>query len=138
LAIKTFEGKSKIYTWLARIAVNSALMVLRKQRSRSEVLFDLSPNDYVEPIAFEVRDSAPNPEELCLLHQRQLIMLCAVRRLRPNLRAAIWMQIVQGWSIREIGLALKIPETGVKSRLQRARQELYIACADRKRSKGHH
>jgi Sigma-70 region 2 len=40
LAIKTFEGKSQIYTWLTRIAVNSALMILRKQRVCPEVLFD--------------------------------------------------------------------------------------------------
>jgi RNA polymerase sigma-70 factor (ECF subfamily) len=138
LAIKTFEGKSKIYTWLSRIAVNSALMVLRKQRFRSEVLFDPHPNDWCEAIAFEVKDSAPNPEELCVLHQHQLIILCALRRLRPNLRATIRMQIVQGWSIREISLALKISEAAVKSRLQRARQELYIACVDLKRSTGHH
>jgi RNA polymerase sigma-70 factor (ECF subfamily) len=39
LAIKTLEGKSKVYSWLTRIAINSALMVLRKRRVRSEVLF---------------------------------------------------------------------------------------------------
>src|ERR1700733_12206907 len=67
LAIKTFEGKSKISTWLTRIAVNSALMILRKQRGRSEVLFDPQPDDRCEAIAFELRDSTPNPEELSIL-----------------------------------------------------------------------
>ncbi len=126
LAINTFEGKSTIYTWLTRIAVNSALMVLRKQRIRSEVLFDPQPNDRSEATAFEVKDSAPNPEELCVLYQRQLITLRAFRRLRPNLRAPIRMQIMHGWSIREISRALNISEGAVKSRLKRARQELSI------------
>jgi RNA polymerase sigma-70 factor, ECF subfamily len=138
LAIKKFEGKSQIYTWLTRIAVNSALMVLRKRRFRSEVLFDPHPNDWGEAVDFEVKDFAPNPEELCLLHQRQLIILCALRRLRPNLRATIRMRIVQGWSIREISLALKISESAVKSRLQRARHELCIAAVDLKRPSAHH
>jgi len=72
VAIKTFESKSQIYTWLTRIAVNTALMVLRKQHVRSEVLFDPQPDDRCETITFEVKDPAPNPEELCVRHQCQL------------------------------------------------------------------
>jgi RNA polymerase sigma-70 factor (ECF subfamily) len=60
----TFEGKSKIYTWLTRIAVNSALMILRKRKVRSEVSFDAQSDDEGDPIAIEVKDSAPNPEEI--------------------------------------------------------------------------
>jgi RNA polymerase sigma-70 factor (ECF subfamily) len=124
LAIKTFEGKSKIYTWLTRIAVNSALMVLRKKRVRSEVLFDPQPDDRCEAIAFDVKDSAPNPEELCVLHQGQLTTFRAIHRLSPHLQAPIRMQIMRGWSIREISRALNISEAAVKSRLHRARQQL--------------
>ena len=96
LAIKTFEGKSKIYTWLTRIAVNTALMVLRKRRACPEVLFDPQPDDRCEAFTFEVKDSAPNPEELCDLHQRQLKALRALRRLRPHLREPIRMQVTHG------------------------------------------
>jgi RNA polymerase sigma-70 factor, ECF subfamily len=83
-AIKTFEGKSKVYSWLTRIAINSALVVLRKRRVRSEVLFDPQPDDRGEVLAFEARDSAPNPEELCILHQRQHRTLRAIHRLSPS------------------------------------------------------
>jgi RNA polymerase sigma-70 factor (ECF subfamily) len=124
LAIKTFEGKSQIYTWLTRIAVNSALMVLRKQRMRPEALFDPQPDDGCETITFEVRDSAPNPEELCVLHQCQLKTVRAIRRLRPHLREPIRMRITHGWSTREISRALNISEAAVKSRIYRARQQL--------------
>jgi len=129
LAIKTFEGKSQIYTWLTRIALNTALMVLRKQRIRPEVLFDLQPDDRCETITFEVRDSAPNPEELCVLHQCQLTTLRAIRHLRPHLREPIQMRITHGWSTREISRALNISEAAVKSRIYRARQQLSTSLA---------
>ena len=124
LAIKAFEGKSKFSTWLTRIAINSALMVLRKQRIRPEVLFAPGLDDRCEAIVFEVMDSSPNPEELCALRQYQLKMLRAIRCLSPNLQAPIRMQIMHGWSMREISQALNISEAAVKSRLCRARQQL--------------
>jgi RNA polymerase sigma-70 factor (ECF subfamily) len=124
LAIKTFEGKSQIYTWLTRIAVNTALMVLRKQRVRPEVLFDPQQDDRCGTITFEVRNPAPNPEELCVRHQFQLKTLRAIRRLRPHLREPIRMRITHGWSTREISRALNISEAAVKSRIYRARQQL--------------
>jgi RNA polymerase sigma-70 factor, ECF subfamily len=129
-AIKTFEGKSKIYSWLTRIAINSALMILRKRRVRSEMSFDLQPEDGGETIALEVKDSAPNPEELCILHQRQHRTLRAIRRLSPHLRMPIRMQIMRGWSIVEISQALNISEAAVKSRLYRARQQLSTSRGD--------
>jgi RNA polymerase sigma-70 factor (ECF subfamily) len=128
LAIKRFEGKSRIYTWLTRIAVNTTLMVLRKQRVRPEVLFDPQPDDRCESFTFEVKDSALNPEELCVLHQSQLKTLRALHRLRPFLREPIRMQIMHGWSISEISRELNVSEAAVKSRLYRARQQLSTSC----------
>jgi RNA polymerase sigma-70 factor, ECF subfamily len=124
LARETFEGRSSIYSWLTRIAINSALMVLRKRRVRPEVLFDIQPNDGSDATSIEVRDTAPNPEELCVLHQQQLKTLQALHRFRPHLREPIRMQVTRGWSIREISRELKISEAAVKSRIHRARQHL--------------
>ena len=134
LAIKRFEGKSQIYTWLTRIAVNTTLMVLRKQRIRPEVLFDPQPDDRCESFTFEVKDSALNPEELCALHQRQLKTLRALHRLRPFLREPIRMQIMHGWSISEISRELNVSVAAVKSRLYRARQQLSTSCGHLERS----
>lgn len=134
LAIKRFEGKSQIYTWLTRIAVNTTLMVLRKQRIRPEVLFDPQPDDRCESFTFEVKDSALNPEELCVLHQRQLKTLRALHRLRPFLREPIRMQIMHGWSISEISRELNVSVAAVKSRLYRARQQLSTSCGHLERS----
>jgi RNA polymerase sigma factor (sigma-70 family) len=106
--IQTFEGRSSIYSWLTRIAVNSSLMILRKQRARAEVLFDPQPDPQRETPSFEVRDSAPNPEEAYDLDQRRLKTLDAIRRLDPHLRAPIRMQLMHGRSVREISRALNI------------------------------
>jgi RNA polymerase sigma-70 factor, ECF subfamily len=124
LAIQTFEGRSNIYSWLTRIAINSALSNLRKQRARAEVLLDPQPDTPLETLSFEVRDSAPNPEEAYELDQRQLKTLRALSRLEPHLRAPIRMQLMHGWSMREISRALHVSEAAVKTRLYRARREL--------------
>jgi RNA polymerase sigma-70 factor, ECF subfamily len=127
LAIHTFEGRSNIYSWLTRIAINSALTILRKQRARGEVLFDPQPDPQVETLSLEVRDTALNPEQACDLNQRQLKTQRAIRRLDPRLRAPIRMQLMHGLSIMEISRALNISVAAVKSRLYRARQRLSAA-----------
>ena len=71
LKIRAFEGRSDIYSWLSRIAIDCALMILRKRRARPEVLFDPHLNDRCETVFFEPKDPAPNPEEVCDSRQRQ-------------------------------------------------------------------
>jgi RNA polymerase sigma-70 factor (ECF subfamily) len=127
LAIQTFQGRSSIYSWLTRIAINSALMILRKQRARPEVLFDPQPDLQLETPAIESRDSAPNPEETYGLNQRQLMALGAIHRLNPHLRVPLQMRLMHGWSMREISRKLNISEAAVKARLHRARQRLSAA-----------
>jgi RNA polymerase sigma-70 factor (ECF subfamily) len=127
LAIHKFEGRSKIYSWLTRIAINSALSILRKQRSRGEVLFDHQPDPQLDALSFEFRDTAPDPEEAYDLNQRQLETLRAIRSLDPQLRAPIRMKMMHGCSVREIGRALNLSESAVKARLYRARRRLSAA-----------
>jgi RNA polymerase sigma-70 factor (ECF subfamily) len=62
LALDSFEGRSQFASWLTRIAINSALMVLRKRRRRAEVSFE-PPTESNEPgPAIDVPDTALNPE----------------------------------------------------------------------------
>ena len=124
LAIHTFEGKSSIYSWLTRIAINSALTILRRQRVRREILFDPQPDPQLESQAFQVKDNALNPEEACYLKQRQVKTRRAIRRLDPQLRAPLRLQLVQGLSVNEISGALNISVAAVKARLYRARKRL--------------
>jgi RNA polymerase sigma-70 factor (ECF subfamily) len=124
LAIHKFEGRSNIYSWLTRIAVNSALTILRKRRARVEVLFGSHVDGQLETLLFEVKDSSPNPEEAYELDQRRLETLRAIGRLDPHLQAPIGMQLTHGSSMREISRALNISQAAAKSRMYRARQRL--------------
>jgi RNA polymerase sigma-70 factor, ECF subfamily len=124
LALHTFEGRSNIYCWLTRIAINSALMILRRRRSHPEILFNPQPDPQADVFCLEVKDSAPDPEQIYDLRQRQVKMLREIRRLRPKLRAPIQMQIVQSSSLKEISQALNLSEATVKARLHRARLRL--------------
>ena len=133
-----FEGRSSIYTWLSRIAINSTLMILRKRRTRPEVLFDPQPDDRCETIFFEPRDPAPNPEEAYEFRQRQIKTLRAIRRLDPKLQAPLRMVMKRERSVKEISQALNISESAAKSRLYRARQQLSARNADHRRFAMHH
>jgi len=124
LALHKFEGRSSIYSWLTRIAINSALTILRRRRARPELLFDSHPNGDFANVCFAVKDSAPNPEETYDCQQRRLKVLRAVRNLNPHLREPIHMQMTQGVSVKEIGQVLDISEAAVKARLRRARLRL--------------
>src|SRR6202167_5799471 len=65
MALHTFEERSSFYTWVTRIAINSALMILRRRRMRPEVSFD-TPTEREETIsAFEFKDTGPSPEHIC-------------------------------------------------------------------------
>lgn len=133
LAFNTFEGRSNIYSWLTRIAINSALLVLRRRRVRREILFDPQLDAPAETIFFEFKDSAPNPEQTYDQHQRRLNIQRAVRALNAQLRRPIQMRMATGLSIKEIGQVLNISEAAVKTRLHRARLRLSDTCGSTNR-----
>ena len=121
-AIHAFEGRSNIYTWLTRIAINCALSILRRRRARVE--FDPQPDAGNKTHSFEISDSAPNPEQVYDLRQRRVKLLGAIHDLDVQLRTPLQMQITKGWPIKEISQALNISEAAVKTRLHRARRHL--------------
>jgi RNA polymerase sigma-70 factor (ECF subfamily) len=130
LAFHTFEGRSSLYSWLTRIAINSALLILRKRRARSEILFDPQPDAQPDAFCFEVRDSAPTPEQIYDLRHRRIRLIRAIRDLDAKFRRPVQMQMVTESSMKEIGRALKISEAAVKARLHRARLRLSAACRE--------
>jgi RNA polymerase sigma-70 factor, ECF subfamily len=127
LALCKFEGRSSFCSWLTRIAINSALMVLRKRRSRPEASFDPHYEAGEETLQFEVKDPAPNPEQIYDQRQRCTGMLRAIQKLEPTLRGAIQTRMAHGSSLKEIAQALGISEAAVKARLHRARARLNTA-----------
>jgi RNA polymerase sigma-70 factor, ECF subfamily len=125
LAFDSFRGRSHVSTWLTRIAINSALMVIRRRcRAYAEVSLTApsKPDAYFQE--FDVRDSAPTPEEVCDVKQRFDKMFSAIERLDPKLRNAIGIQITQECSLKEMAHTLDVSVPAVKARLHRARKSL--------------
>jgi RNA polymerase sigma-70 factor, ECF subfamily len=128
VALNRFEGRSSFSTWLTRIASNSALMILRKRRTRSEVSFEPFDESEDKNPGFEIEDGSPDPEQVCEQRQRCSRLRTAIRTLGPSLRAAIEFQLAHSCSVKEIAEALHISEAAVKARLFRARARLATAC----------
>ena len=124
LALDGFEGRSSIYSWLARIAINSALMVLRRRRSRPEALLICSFEEGDGDSILELKDSSSNPEQLCDLRQRKDHVLKAIRNLESPLRAPIEAQLTGEYSVKEVADTLNISVAAAKARLYRARVRL--------------
>lgn len=123
-ALPAFENRSSFYSWLTRIAINSALMVLRKRRTRAEVSFDCPFETEEQTFEFEVEYDGPSPEQICDHHQRCARVQSSMVKLRPRLRRVLEMQLSERYSIKEIAVTLHVSEATVKSRLSRARAHL--------------
>jgi len=129
LALNSFEGRSQFASWLTRIAINSALMVLRKRHRRAEVSFE-APSQLGEPApAIDVPETALDPEQLYNLRQRYEYALHAISNLNTNLRAPMTTWIQQECSMKEVARALDLSLASVKSRLHRARKQITSSTA---------
>jgi RNA polymerase sigma factor (sigma-70 family) len=123
--LKDFDGRSQFATWLTRIAINAALMKLRKNRGAREVpIGEANPSS--EPVAQrEFRYDAPDPEERCSLRERKRIVKSAISGLRPRARNVVELIHLQEHSIRETAQILGISTAAVKTRMFHARVALH-------------
>jgi RNA polymerase sigma factor (sigma-70 family) len=119
-----FRGGCKFGTWITTIATNTALMILRKKRARSESHFDTAVNDAGVLVAWDHPDQSPNPEQH--LERRETIHLVrkAVQRLRPGFRVALDKHYGNQCPLSETAEALGISIAATKSRLLRGRHKL--------------
>jgi RNA polymerase sigma-70 factor, ECF subfamily len=94
--LKSFKGGSRFSTWLSRIAINAALMKLRRKHHLWNVSLD-EPAETEEPsFRHDAEDQGPNPEELYAHKERQQILFEALNELTPGMREAI--------ELRELGI----------------------------------
>jgi RNA polymerase sigma-70 factor, ECF subfamily len=122
--LSQFQGNSRIYTWLVRIAVNEALMRLRKKRTSREIpLEDLAQSDpgLLSP---ETSHWTENPERNYAELEAHEIISKALEGLSPGLCSAFLLRNVDELSMRETAEALGLSISAVKSRLVRARSRL--------------
>ena len=124
IALPSFEGRSQLSSWLTKIAINSALMVIRKRRARPEISIDQRPGSEDRGISYDVRDNAPDPEQICDQRERLNAILSEIKRLAPRLRTPLRVRLSQGRSMKEIARDLGISTAALKTRLHRARQRL--------------
>ena len=145
--LKGFDGRSQFATWLTRIAINAALMKLRKNRRAGEVALD-EPNPPSEPAAQrEFRYDAPDPEESFSLRERKRIVKSAISGLRPRARNVVELIHLQEHSISETAQILGISTGAVKARMFHAKIALHRMpllqsvgssnCAGQRKAAGH-
>jgi RNA polymerase sigma factor (sigma-70 family) len=84
--MKDFDGRSSFSTWLTRIAINSALMILRKKRLGREISVDALSEQNESGIVWEISDSKPGPETQYLQEEREQLLWKAISGLRPSIR----------------------------------------------------
>ena len=98
LHLQAFDGRSTFSTWLTRIGINSALMILRKKRNSHEVSAE---NNSESEALSKVKDPAPDPEQQYAEQEPRRLVRHAIAGLRPSIRRALEMHTLQGRAIEE-------------------------------------
>src|SRR5229473_6231813 len=120
--LNTFDGRSKFSTWLTRIAINSALGILRRKRARPETSMEITDGETWQH--WEIVDETKNIEELYARYERTERLRRSIRRLQPRLRNVVEIHQSNDRSIKEIADLAGISVAATKSRLLRARRIL--------------
>ena len=123
--LKSFQGRSSFSTWMTRIVLNSALMVLRKKRSEREAA---AGHDLGEArnnsLNLQLCDISANPELIYGKQQRKNLLSLAVANLRPRLRRVLQAAQLGELSLKETAHVLGISVNAVKDQLFDARAAL--------------
>ncbi|HEV2490758.1 MAG TPA: sigma-70 family RNA polymerase sigma factor [Candidatus Acidoferrales bacterium] len=118
-----FQGNSRFYTWLVRIAVNQALMKLRKRHNK-----DISLDEQIEgedsSMPRELEDWGPSPEQRFAQEELAGILTTVIGELDPSFRVVFQLRDIDELSTEETAEALGLSVPAVKSRLLRARLKL--------------
>ena len=123
LHLEAFQEKSRFSTWLTRIAMNEAFMLLRRRRGVFEVLPE-SPDDGAKASSEAFVDKGPNPEESCWRRERAELLTEAINRLGSRIRTTILLREIEERSVKETARLLGTSMTAVKARVFQGRRKL--------------
>ena len=123
LHLEAFQEKSRFSTWLTRIAMNEALMLLRRRRGGVEMLPE-NPDDGMESSSKAFVDRSPSPEESYLRRERTEFLTAAINRLGSTIRTTILLRDIEERSIKETAQILGPSITAVKARVFQGRRKL--------------
>ena len=129
-ALPQFRGDSAFYTWLYRIAINTAKNAVAS-RERSPVVYDLDQGDRAEIYELQgrMKDGA-TPEALAMTEEIRSTVNAAIESLPEDLRTAIVLRELEGLSYEEIAAAMDCPVGTVRSRIFRAREAIDTRLQD--------
>jgi RNA polymerase sigma-70 factor (ECF subfamily) len=119
-----FKGDSKFYTWIVRIAVNQALMKLRRRKTDKSVSLDETIDTGEDTITREIAAWDEDPEQRFSREELGQILDTAVDSLEPPYRSVFVLRDIEELSTEETAEALNLSVPAVKSRLLRARLQL--------------
>ena len=120
-ALPNFRGESAFYTWLYRIAVNSAKNYLVSQ-SRKPPANDVDADEAEFYDGGEVLHEMASPEKKLLTKEIETVLLAAIAKLPEDLRMAITLREMEGMSYEDIATVMECPVGTVRSRIFRARE----------------
>jgi len=129
-ALPTFEGRSSLSTWLYRIAVNEALMIIRRQKPGIEIDFKNNEDSDETSALTQFTDWCCLPEWELVSAEAKKYFDIAIQQLSEKLRVVFILRDIEGLSIHETSMALEITESTVKTRLLRARLKLRELLSD--------
>jgi RNA polymerase sigma-70 factor, ECF subfamily len=129
-ALPQFRADSAFYTWLYRIAINTAKNAVAS-RSRSPIVYDLDDGDADESYELQgrMKDSA-TPEALAMTEEIRQTVNAAIEALPEDLRTAIVLRELEGLSYEEIAATMECPVGTVRSRIFRAREAIDARLRD--------
>ena len=123
LHLDTFQERARFSTWLTRIAMNEAFILLRRRKGFLEVLPE-SPDNGVKSSSESFVDQSPSPEESCWRRERTELLTEAINCLGPKIRTAILLRDIEERSVKETAQILDTSVSAVKARVFRGRREL--------------
>jgi len=122
--LKSFKGDSRFSTWLSRIAINAALMKLRKKHRKWDVSLDESAEIDESSFRLDVEDQGLNPEQLYAQKEREQILSEAMKELTPGMRKAMELRELGEQSTEETARIMGISVAAVKARVFHGRRKL--------------
>jgi len=122
-ALANFRGDSQFYTWLYRIAINTAKNYL-VARNRRPPDVDVEANEYGDYGSADVMADIDTPENLMARDQLQDKVFATLEKLPDDLRTALTLREFEGMSYEEIAQVMDCPVGTVRSRIFRARDAI--------------
>jgi RNA polymerase sigma-70 factor (ECF subfamily) len=129
--IHRFEGRSRLSSWLVRIAINEALMKIRKRRAADTGAHTETAKDG-DSETLKVEDNRPNPEHQCIVND---LAAKALGCLSPYLQDTFILSATEGWTAQELANVMGVSIVAIKTRIFRARTRMRYHLASLKENR---